>query len=306
MLPMKRILVAIALPGAADQPAADKAFLLAGATGAEVELFHAAFDPEADRGDRSRVIGLRQMQLRQIAMARQPPESTVVIKVDWSSNANAAIVDEAARFRANLVVGQSARRGAARHLLSYHDWHLIRELSQPLLLVKSAKPWQGRDVIAAIDPLHAHDKPAALDKRLLAAGKTFTKWTGGKLRAFHAHAPALTYLPGTALHPIPTLASPAEQRRRERAVRARVLRVTRAAGLPAGRAEIIPGDVTRDLPAFASRINAAVVVLGAISRSMLGRWLIGSTSERVLDQLENDVLILHPEPSARRRRTRAR
>jgi nucleotide-binding universal stress UspA family protein len=39
---------------------------------------------------------------------------------------------------------------------------------------------------------------------------------------------------------------------------------------------------------------------------MLGRWLIGSTSERVLDKLETDVLILHPERSARRRRIRAR
>lgn len=307
MFPIKRILVAVAVPGAADQPGADKAFLLAAATGAEVELFHAAYDPEANSGDRDRVVALREMQLRRIAQARQPPDSSVSLKVAWSSNANAAIVDEAARFRADLVVGHSARRGLTRHLLTYHDWHLIRELSQPLLLVKSSRAWKGRDVVAAIDPLHANDKPAALDKRLLAAGKAFAKWTGGRLRAIHTHAPALTYVPGTALHPIPTLASVAEQRRRSRAIRARVLRVTRAAGLPAAKTCVVAGEVARELPAYASQHDAAVVVLGAISRSLLGRWLIGSTAERVLDKIEGDVLVLHPESGKRRRRkSRAR
>ena len=136
-----------------------------------------------------------------IAMARQPPDSSVALKVVWSSNANSVIVEEAKRYRADLVVGHSARRGVARYLLTYHDWHLIRELNQPLLLVKSSRPWKNRDIIVAIDPLHAHDKPAALDRRLLAAGRAFAGWAAGTLRAFHVHAPALTFLPGTALHP---------------------------------------------------------------------------------------------------------
>jgi universal stress protein E len=291
---LRRILLAIAVPGAADQPGADKAFLLAKATGAEVELFHAAWDAEADGSNRDRVVQLRELQLRRIAMARQPPDSSAALKVVWSSNANSAIVAEARRYRADLVVGHSARRGVARFLLTYHDWHLIRELNQPLLLVKSARPWKGRDIVVAIDPLHAHDKPAALDRRLLAAGRAFAGWTAGTLRAFHVHAPALSFLPGTALHPIPTLAPPAEQRRRARAIRARVLRLTRAAGLPASRVEVETGDVEHKLPDCALNRDAAVVVLGAISRSLLGRWLIGSTAERVLDKLQSDVLILHP------------
>jgi universal stress protein E len=65
--------------------------------------------------------------------------------------------------------------------------------------------------------------------------------------------------------------------------------------------------VTKELPAFASKHDASIVVLGAISRSLLGRWLIGSTAERVLDHIESDVLILHPEPAkGRRRKSRAR
>lgn len=294
MKKLQRILVTVAVPGAADQPGADKAFLLARETGAEVELFHAAWDAEADGDNRDRVVQMRELQLRRIAMSRQPADSAVALKVVWSSNANAAIVQEAKRYRADLVIGHSARRGVARFLLTYHDWHLIRELSQPLLLVKSARPWKGRDIVVAIDPLHSHDKPAALDRRLLAAGRAFARWTNGTLRAFHVHAPALSFLPGTALHPIPTLAPPAEQRRRDRAIRARVLRLTRTAGLPASRVVIETGDAEHNLPEYALSRDAAIVVLGAISRSLLARWLIGSTAERVLDKLQSDVLILHP------------
>lgn len=307
----RRILVAVSVPGAADQPGVDKAFTLAQASGAEVELFHAAYDPEADGAARERVIALRELQLRRIAMDRQPPESIVSLKVIWSSHASAAIVDEAHSYRADLVIGQSARRGLARHLLAYHDWHLIRELTVPLLLVKSSQPWRKRAVVVAIDPLHAHDKPGALDRQLLATARWFAKALAAPVHAFHAYTPAIDYVPGTALHPIPRMASAAEQRRRARAVRKRVLAVTRAAGLPTSRVEIRAGDVARDLPAFARQRQAAIVVLGAISRSLLGRWFIGSTAERVLDQLGCDVLVVHPAVRAaavprRRGSTRAR
>jgi universal stress protein E len=300
---IRRILVTVAIPGAADQPGVDKALLLAEERGAEVELFHAAYDPEADEPGRARVIALRELQLRRIASARQRPKSTVILRVVWSGNASAAIVDEARRYRADLVVGQSARRGIARHLLSYHDWHLIRELKQPLLLVKTARAWERHPIVVAIDPLHAHDKPATLDRALLSAGRQLARRTGGALRALHIHPPALTYLPGTALHPVPTLATPAEQKKRQQAIRRRVLRVTTAAGVPAKSVDIQVGEISRDLPRYANEQDAAVVVLGAISRSLLGRWLIGSTAERVLDRLTSDVLILHPPAKSARRRS---
>ena len=48
------------------------------------------------------------------------------------------------------------------------------------------------------------------------------------------------------------------------------------------------------LPVLAEKRAADLVVLGAVSRSGLKRIFVGSTAERVLDQLPCDLLILKP------------
>jgi universal stress protein E len=324
-----RILVAIGFPAAADQPGIDKAVALAGGSGARVELFHAAFDPEAgvggglNRGSRAareafeadvaRVVELRRSQLVQLAKRHAPSAVQVDVRVEWARPSWDAIAREARRIGADLIVGQSARRGVSRLLLTFPDWQLIRSVDVPLLLVKSPRPWQRHSVVAAIDPRHTHDKPGVLDQEILRWARRLAATQRAPVWALHTYPPAVRYLPGSAMQPVPTLASPAEQRRHTRAVRERVLRATRAQHWPASRVSVQAGDVVDVLPEFAAEHDAAVVVLGAISRSLLQRWLIGSTAERVLDRLGCDVLIVHPNSTTRRKqstqravRTRAR
>ncbi len=309
---LRRILVAIEFPGEADQPGLDKALRLAQAQRARVELCHIVYDPgvaayggRAAQRDVENVVALRKAQLDRLVELRAGAARglRVTTRVEWARPAHEAIVAAAETFDADLVVGQSGRRGFVRHLLTYVDWQLIRHCRRPLLLVKSAEPWRRPSILAAIDPLHAHDKPAALDRAILAAGHSLARALGGRLHAYHAFLPAVRFVPGTALEPLPVLAPPAEQRRHERAVRARVLRVTRAARLPAGRVCIESAEPARGLPAHAADRHAAIVVLGAVSRGPLQRWLLGSTAEKVLDALNCDVLVVPPSAPRRRRRT---
>ncbi|MDE2136000.1 MAG: universal stress protein [Gammaproteobacteria bacterium] len=58
--------------------------------------------------------------------------------------------------------------------------------------------------------------------------------------------------------------------------------------------EVIEGEAAELVPRVAHSHSAAIVALGAVSRSALGRALIGHTAERVLDALECDVLIVKP------------
>lgn len=304
---IRRILVAIEFPAEADQPGLDKAVQLAVRCGAQLSLFHAAWDPGAGRygaGTEQRdieyVLSLRAMQLERLAAARRTSRLRITSGVQWSRPPAEAIGREAERLRADLIVGQSHRHGAARWLLTYTDWQLIRHTARPLLLVKSAQAWSTPRILAAIDPTHAHDKPARLDRAILGSAAALARGLGGKLSVLHAFAPAVRFIPGTALEPIPVLAPPKEQRIHTRAVRERVLRVTRSAKIPAARVRIESGDVAKVLPAYAAEIGAAVTVLGAVSRGTLQRWFLGSTAETVLDRLNCDVLVV---PLVPRRRT---
>ncbi len=306
--PLRRILVAVGFPAAADQPGLDKAVALARQVGARVSLYHAAFDPDAGaRGaehlawEMAQVVALRELQLQRLA-ARHASER-IDQRVEWTQPAHEGIAREARRLRADLVVGQSARHGLGRLLLTFPDWQLIRHVDAPLLLVKSPRAWERRTWLAAIDPRHEHDKPAALDRRILQWTRRLATVNRAPVLAVHAHPPALRYLPGTVLQPVPSLAPPAAQRVHSRAVRERVLRVTRRLRWPASRVSVQVGAIEDVLPKVATDLDAAVTVLGAISRSLLQRWLIGATAERLLDRLPGDILVIHPgsAPSSRRR-----
>ena len=308
---LRRILVAVEFPAEADQPGLDKAIGLAIDSGANLEVLHVAYDPGAGRygagtaqRDIEYVLGLRRAQLERLVESRLRRGLCVSTRVEWGRPAHELIATAAGSFKADLVVGQSTRRGALRHLLTYTDWQLIRHADRPLLLVKGSEAWQRRVVLAAIDPLHAHDKPAALDRAILAAANSLARAASGRLHAYHAYAPAVRFVPGTALEPLPVLAPPAEQKRHERAVRDRVLRVTRAAGLAADRVHVDRDEPARGLPAHARRLQAGVVVLGAVSRGLVARWLMGATAEQVLDALSCDVLVVPPPKRGRAGRTR--
>ncbi len=308
----RRVLVALEFPGQADQPALDKALQLAQRQRSRVEICHIAYDPgvvvragRAARRDVESVVALRKGQLDRLVERRSRAARglRVTTRVDWGRPAYEGIVAAAAAFDADLVVGQSVRRGLLRHLLSYVDWQLIRHCRRPLLLVKSTRPWRRPVIVAAVDPLHAHDKPAVLDRAILDAGGSLARALNGRLYAYHAFSPAVRFVPGTALEPLPVLAPPAQQRRHERAVRQRVLRVTRAARLPASRVRLEAVEPVRGLPAYVADRHAAIAVLGAVSRRWLQRWLVGSTAEKVLDALHCDMLAVPPMTVRTRGRT---
>jgi universal stress protein E len=57
---------------------------------------------------------------------------------------------------------------------------------------------------------------------------------------------------------------------------------------------LMAGHPIDAIPEAARETRAAIVVMGAVSRSGLKRVLIGNTAERVLDQLACDVLVVKP------------
>ena len=61
--------------------------------------------------------------------------------------------------------------------------------------------------------------------------------------------------------------------------------------LPAGRARVRVGPPAREILDEARRLEAGIVVMGAVSRGRLDRWFIGNTAEAVLDRLSCNVWV---------------
>jgi universal stress protein E len=304
---IRHILVAVHDLRHAPRAQLRKAGSLAKAAGATVELFHAIDEPDpgaswpetatAEFVTRRRAAIVARSLRTLERLAREPAFRGVRVRcmASWDYPPHEAIVRRALASRAGLVIAATRHHvPGARLLLRNTDWELIRHCPTPLLLVKSSRDYRRPAILAAVDPFHAHARPADLDARLLAAGETCAQLLHGKLHVFHAYMPLINVAMGS-ISTAPMLTIPPELEDAHGAqIASTIERLAASAGVPRGRRHVHMGDVAGELAAAAHDARAGVVVMGAVSRSALKRLFIGNAAERVLDDLECDVLVIKP------------
>jgi len=306
MAESKRILVVVD-PTADSQPAVERALWLGETLGAIVELFicdyeqHLAGERFYDSGSlrvaRQRVIDDHLGRLKEMAAAVDARGLSITVDARWDHPLDEGIVRKVAEYEPHLVVKDTHYHPAMkRSIFSNTDWNLIQNCPAPLLLVKpraiSGKP----SIMAAVDPVHEHDKPAGLDHRILSQAEDLCSATGGELHVFHAFDPAPAIAAATTTIVTPISAPVRELTEAlERQHRTALDELLEGHPLVEGRLHVHQGSPQKLLIALSEHIKADIVVMGAVSRSGLKGVFIGSTAERVLDHLPCDVLIVKPD-----------
>jgi universal stress protein E len=304
MLDTKHILVAVADPGAKSSLAVSRAGEIAAKTGARVTLFHSLYSPYVAgeqfysptdlQRDIESAVNARKAQLERLAKPLAAAGIATHVRCRWDYPIHESVVREALREDIDLLVLESHRhRAAARLVLSNTDWQLIRLCPCPVLLVKTARRYDRPRVLASVDPMHAHAKPAGLDARLLGMGAGLAEAFRGKLHAAHFYMLAPSVVTGFMIEPLPLPVDIAN--RYERDVRKAFDQLVARFDLTPRRAHLRAGLPVEGLPELAAELDASVVVMGAVSRTGLKRLFIGSTAERVIDHIQCDVLVVKPE-----------
>jgi universal stress protein E len=326
---IRHILVAIGDIERAPRSELRKAGAVARAARATVELFHAIDEPDPERSfpetatreavERHRAATVEKYRQRLERFARDASLRGVTVRWSavWDYPPHEAVIRRALAARSGLVIAAArGHRFGARLLLRNTDWELIRHCPVPLLIVKSPRAYRRPLVLAAVDPYHAHVRPADLDVRLLQTGGEISRLLHGRLEVFHAYRPLVTVEPMVAGAAAPLVMMPPEaEAARTQQVLHVVGRLVDKAGIPRTRCHIRMGEVADQLSDFARRSGTAIVVMGAVSRSALARLFIGNAAERTLDRLSCDVLVVKPRsfrsgvgraPAVAAPRTRAR
>lgn len=313
MYAIHHILVAIKDPRAKLHPAVAKAAVIAAALDAKLLLFHAIDVPV--NPDPGLVDGLRlpqterrlkdtyQRLLEGIAAPLRRLGLSVSTAVERDSPRYEAIIRGAAHFGANLIIAADhARVHTVPWLLGYTDWELVRASPVPVLLVKRPRPYRKPVILAALDPTHTFDKPAALDAEILRFSATLADALHGVVHAVHGYQAVPASLPPEVL------SKPGELEkilvRTEAAAFESVAKVVEPLGISRARVHVVGRHPTDAIQEVATQTGCQIVALGSISRSGVDRVLIGNTAEKLIDRLHCDVLVVKP-PDFRHRVVRA-
>jgi universal stress protein E len=306
MRKLRRVLVAIRDVDRVPRSQLQKAATIARAAGARVELFHANGEPLIPESLRSsqrlRGIGVSidqvekksRQRLERLRKSRVFSGLKVEACVVRDYPPHEAVVRRVQATRADLVVAASVTHHlASRWFLFNTDWELIRACPCPILFVKSRGDYRKPTLLAAVDPFHENAKPANLEGRLLKTAKSLASLLRGRLHVVHAYLPLAirTLVP---MEQAPVWIPPGAEEANTRTVTRAFDRLARRAAIAPRRRHLVTGDVPGGLLATGRKIGAGIVVMGAVSRSGLKRLFIGSTAERVLDELRCDALIVKP------------
>jgi universal stress protein E len=292
MFRLSKIMVVIELQQD-DQLALDKAIRLARLSGASLELIicdHNAyledgfyFDPPQAKLLRDEHVERNRMLLEDMAVVIRQQGFTVEVDALWGKPAYRKVIDKVLTSQPDLLI-QSTRHHEkiARLLLSHQDWQLLRYCPCPLLLVKDL-PWPERPLfVAAVDPVHSNDKPADLDHQLTGVAHALARLTGSEVRLFHSCYQA----PVSGVYPVVV---------DKNLYRSKTADLLAAWALPDEALVINDDPVAQALPDYLTKQHASVLVMGAVSRSAIDRFFVGSTAETLLDRVDQDVLIVKPD-----------
>lgn len=291
-------------PGMCRTPAFDRAVHLACRSGAALHLLMVDYlgsveavgliNAEVMNLARSAHLAEREEWLRELALELQSRHLRVSCQVLWGRPLHEKIVAQVLASKPDLVIKDLAATQGLRHLLlTSVDWQLLRLCPAPLLLVRQAAHSPSHRILAAVDPLHEAEQAGQLNQRIVEAAQWLCAMEPAELHLLHAHGgmPPLPLLDATASTDLFNQAC--EQLRQIRQEKFMALAQQYALGPEQLHLlDELPQDA---IVRLSQGLKADTLVLGTVQRSGLGRVLMGSTAERVLSQLDCDVLAVKPQ-----------
>lgn len=297
---LKRILVAVKPWQRGIPLAAAHARQLAQAADAQLRVVGTVFDATIDAGlgsgepaarsARDRALQAAGADLERLARPLRDWGASVTTKVVWMVPPYEGILAAAREWQADLIVVGIHEHDLLRTRLTDTDWQLMRRAVRPLLLVNSPTFRGYRTIVAAVDPLHAHDEPYGLDRAVLDAGRSIAAACGSTLRAVYAYPGREAFALKSAVEVAPGVLYGAENV--EEIHRRAVGELAEQFGIAGEQVDLVVGSAPEAIVDIAEKRHADLVVVGAVRRHGAIAAAIGSTAEHIVGAVSCDVLVV--------------
>ena len=269
-------------PTSDDQPALRRAEQLAVDSGARLHLF-CCYQPEDISDFHSRrdakhstLIDVK-LRLEELAKPLRDEGIEVSCEAYWNQNWQESVVHACSRVAAATVIKSTyCHSGFLQHLKKRSDFTLLRKAPCATLLVKDDSPWLNQRILAAINVDSADTEHDTLNNAIVAEAQRLARVTQSDLHLVAAmdHTANMADVLGLLEE---------DNHSREDAIAERF-------GVNPDRVHIRDSKATDAILSVAQDTNADLLVIGTVARHGLKAALIGNTAEKILDQLDIDIL----------------
>lgn len=251
------------------QPALERAAIIADEVPAELHVFaciHSDLEKEADQGERIKQLIAQQRTGLEAAVAPlQDAGVQVTTEVEWDRDWYKAVVRASIRHCADVVLKSSYPHKARQRILNRtSDWTLIRECLCPVLLVKESGTSDNRRILAAVDIRDDRGAYEKLNQQIIDFSQRVMDRENAEVHFINAFSELKAVPDRNAL--------------------------IRDTGVDSDRIHIQMGKPEEVIVERARDLEASLVVIGNSGRSGMSAIISGNTVEKVLDNLDCDVL----------------
>lgn len=286
-------LLVIVDPTASTHPAVERARQLAIAFKAGLELFVCYVV------DGTEALHMDEHVLEKLANGLREQGIDVVTDESSAPTLYSGVVAKVLRSKPSLVIKDTHPHSLLRRsVLANTDWQLIRLCPAPLLFVRPGDWSKAPRIAAAVDVAVPGEKPASLDHQLLSIAESYAIATRGELHAVHAYQPVSVLAATVTTVGVPMAAGVRADRvieDGEALARIQFDEVLSAHPVPRTQRQLVAGAPAQALVEFVRRNRIDLLVMGAFSRGWMYNVFVGSTTERILDLLPCDVLVVKPD-----------
>ena len=270
MMDVNKILV-VYDPTTSVQPALERAASIAEREGSTLHVYsciYAEFPSPGEQsvGSETLVSGQKEILARTVVPLIEKGIA-VTTEVEWNKDWYQAVVHASERNEVGCVLKSSHKHSATQRLLrKTSDRTLLRQCDCPVLLVKAEVNSGVSKVLVAIDARGEDDSYKQLNETILNFCQRYLNIEGAELHFVNAY---------DKLEDRPDRGS-----------------LIRAFGVSADNVHIKQGKPGKVIVECARELGAKLLVIGNSGRSGLSELINTNTAEKVLDELECDLLAL--------------
>jgi len=299
---ISRILVVVDPSVVERQPAVDKAALLARCLDASVELLicdiesaldDAVVTPRAQKTPASddQLLDL----LDSLAAPLRGQGIDVTVRAIYGKSLHDSLLGYIRGSNSDLVVKDTHHHSLAKRIfLRSTDWHLTRGCAVPLLLTKKKAWGQPPVIMAAVDPNHANERVAALDRDILYCAASLAGRMNADLHVIHTFVPT-AFAAAVSAGNLSMTPEYSEAVQIENFFRLhQIEHLVSAYAVTSERLHVEMGAPRDCLSRTVAKYHADVVVMGASSHGRWHRMVVGSTAATLLESIPCDILIVRP------------